>query len=1155
MNHRRLVADRFVTDDVETAIDLATGTPVVLHVGTPGGASEQLRWTLRGDRWRALEHRAFAPLVDFGLTSEYSRFEAWGCGARWQAAGDEAQTARDAAAHFLRAAGLTVGTNLAAGVHVHGGGPVIVPDMGTGYPSGSVEPIEPVALEDRGIIFIPRPAVAALGEMLEQRDSCRSRIAVLWGPAGSGKKTVARELARIARANGFVPILSRLLEAAYVDLWRSRSLFVIVLDGTAAASHASLQSTLRSPRPHVVLIVSDREHRGIDGVGLSPVDAEVLASAVYPPTEDPVQVRRIRRAALRARGLPGRFVQSLWHEYEADRSAYSHRLVDRGLRVAESSVVYGNDVVTDSPRAAIAPIWSVSDELRNLRERLDGALTMIGHGRHAPGMRQLRYAIGSLARRDDWDRAADGTLQLASCLLRRGRPREAQAALDEARHYAGRAHRESLLVDIATLNGETWIDLARLDEAETVLAAAVTSSRGAGDPVMRVMAAVALARCLYWRGQYAEATATLAEVREAASGPNALRAELLAARIAIGQGQYDRATSGAATALASARAASDARGTAAALYCAALVRTAVGDLDAADRDLVAAIGAARSAHDPLRAVRARLLQVEIDRRRGRRGDGIAHRDRLARLARSLPPLLRARVDLLTGAADADGRQIGDRVSRHIAATGLGALTLYAGGPRRGGSAGEPIEALASEIVAIVQACQTADDEAVVLKDVCVRLRRQTRAAAVAFVAGPIQRYAVLVSDGSRLDVTTAERAVTTGITIAPHRHGDRIESAVPVRYGGGPIGALCARWTLGSTYDIGRAAASLEMAAAAAAPIVAGLLGRRDTHVRIGTELLGVTASMVDLRRSVERAAAAPFAVLIEGESGSGKELVARAIHRLGVRRDRPFAILNCAALPDDLVEAELFGHTRGAFTGAIAERAGVFEEAHGGTLFLDEIGELSPRAQAKVLRVIQEGELRRVGENLPRRVDVRIIAATNRDLRQEVEAGKFRADLWYRLDVIRIGVPPLRDRREDIVVLAEHYWREASQRVGGKATLGAGTLGALARYNWPGNVRELQNVLAALAVRSPRRGVVPPTALPPHFACRAEDGEAWRFTEARRAFEERFVRAALVRNGGHRGQAALELGVSRQGLTKLLTRLGIEMNERAVPEHDDRQG
>ncbi len=380
--------------------------------------------------------------------------------------------------------------------------------------------------------------------------------------------------------------------------------------------------------------------------------------------------------------------------------------------------------------------------------------------------------------------------------------------------------------------------------------------------------------------------------------------------------------------------------------------------------------------------------------------------------------------------------------------------------------------------------------------------------------------------------------MAAGVTSPPHRHDDRIDAAAPIQYGGTPIGALCARWTVGSTDDLSRATAILTAGAAAAAPVVSAALARRD-RLPVTGDFLGVTSVMADLRRGVERAAAAPFAVLIEGESGSGKELVARAIHRGSARRDRTFCTLNCAAMPDDLVEAELFGHTRGAFTGAATDRAGVFEEAHGGTLFLDEVGELSARAQAKILRVIQEGELRRVGENLSRRVDVRIVAATNRDLQQEVAAGRFRLDLLYRLDVVRIQVPPLRERREDIAMLAEHFWREAAERVGSRATLGASTIAALARYDWPGNVRELQNVLAALTVRSPKRGVVPPEALPPSFTGVRRD-ESWRLDEARRLFDARFIRAALVRSGGHRGQAAAELGVTRQGLTKLLTRLGI---------------
>jgi transcriptional regulator with PAS, ATPase and Fis domain len=282
--------------------------------------------------------------------------------------------------------------------------------------------------------------------------------------------------------------------------------------------------------------------------------------------------------------------------------------------------------------------------------------------------------------------------------------------------------------------------------------------------------------------------------------------------------------------------------------------------------------------------------------------------------------------------------------------------------------------------------------------------------------------------------------------------------------------------------------------------------------------------------------------VLILGESGTGKELIARAIHAGSSRRARRFCAVNCAALSDDLFETELFGHARGSFTGAAADRPGLFEEADGGTLFLDEVGELSPRAQAKLLRAIQEGEIRRVGENHPRRVDTRIVAATNRPLGDEVKAGRFRHDLLYRLDVVRITVPPLRERPEDVGPLAREFWREAMRRTGGQAELSPATLAALARYDWPGNVRELQNTLAALAVHAPPRGHVAPSRLPAAIAGTGlhAHGEPLTLAEARRRFEERFVRATLARAGGHRTDAASSLGLSRQGLAKIIARLGI---------------
>jgi transcriptional regulator with GAF, ATPase, and Fis domain len=304
-------------------------------------------------------------------------------------------------------------------------------------------------------------------------------------------------------------------------------------------------------------------------------------------------------------------------------------------------------------------------------------------------------------------------------------------------------------------------------------------------------------------------------------------------------------------------------------------------------------------------------------------------------------------------------------------------------------------------------------------------------------------------------------------------------------------------------------------------------------------EIAGPSAALDDLRRSIERAAAAPFAVLIEGESGVGKELVARALHRLSPRGPRCFCDLNCAALPDDLVEAELFGHARGAFTGAPGDRPGLFEEASGGTLFLDEVAELSARAQAKLLRVLQQQEVRRLGETQTRPVDVRVVAAANRSMTEEVAAGRFRADLLYRLDVVRLRVPPLRERPEDVPALAAIFWQSAVTRVGSTAALGDDMLRVLAAYAWPGNVRELQNVMAALAVAAPPRGRVSPSLLPPRI--RERHAPRPTLADVRSACERDAVRAALGRAGGCRAEAARELGLTRQGLLKTLRRLNLD--------------
>jgi DNA-binding NtrC family response regulator len=529
------------------------------------------------------------------------------------------------------------------------------------------------------------------------------------------------------------------------------------------------------------------------------------------------------------------------------------------------------------------------------------------------------------------------------------------------------------------------------------------------------------------------------------------------------------------------------------------------------------------------------MLAEQLRRAGRQASALDVMNKVRRLALArLPPILRRRYDLmsdlLTTAESAESL-----AARHAAAAGLPALTLYV--PRR--DAGGALSGVVEDALAMLRACQGAEEEETTLAVVCEQVQRRLEAAAVAFF-GLEGGSSMRIAGSSRFDPSVADRASAAGVLIAPHRLEDRIEAAVPIRYGGAIVGALAARWLLNRSPDGSRAISTLTMAATVAAPLVQSMLAERSRAATPATlGLLGVSPAMAEVRRAAERAANAPFAVLVEGESGSGKELVARAVHRGGARRDRPFRTLNCAALPDDLVESELFGHARGAFTGAVAERVGVFEEAHSGTLLLDEVAELSLRAQAKLLRVIQEGELRRLGENVSRRIDVRIVSATNRDLRQEAAAGRFRLDLLYRLDVVRIVVPSLRERREDIPLLVGHFWGEAAARVGSRAALSPAAVAALARYDWPGNVRELQNVLSALAVRVGRRGVVAPTALPPQFgeALAASD---CRLSAARRAFDERYVRAALARTGGSRARAAAEMGISRQGLTKLMTRLGI---------------
>jgi two-component system nitrogen regulation response regulator NtrX len=313
-------------------------------------------------------------------------------------------------------------------------------------------------------------------------------------------------------------------------------------------------------------------------------------------------------------------------------------------------------------------------------------------------------------------------------------------------------------------------------------------------------------------------------------------------------------------------------------------------------------------------------------------------------------------------------------------------------------------------------------------------------------------------------------------------------------------------------------------------------------HLTLEEILIGESEPMQRLEQQIRSAAPSNSRVLITGENGSGKEIVARSLHRLSLRADAAFIDVNCAAIPEELIESELFGHRKGAFTGAIDDRKGKFELADGGTLFLDEVGDMSLRTQAKVLRVLQEQMFQRVGGQQTIKVDVRVFAATNKNLEAEIAAGSFRSDLFYRLNVIPIEVPPLRARGNDIVLLAEHFLRRFAAETGQlKKRLSAAAAAKLKAYHWPGNVRELRNVSERLAILLPGETIEPediqlgtrseaPAAVPMNLPLR----------EARDEFEKQYILARLREYAGNVSRTADALGVERSNLYRKLHAYGI---------------
>jgi len=315
-------------------------------------------------------------------------------------------------------------------------------------------------------------------------------------------------------------------------------------------------------------------------------------------------------------------------------------------------------------------------------------------------------------------------------------------------------------------------------------------------------------------------------------------------------------------------------------------------------------------------------------------------------------------------------------------------------------------------------------------------------------------------------------------------------------------------------------------------------------------EMVGISDAIQSLKDQIAIAAPTSGWVLITGENGTGKELVARAIHHYSKRSDKPFVEVNCAAIPEELIESELFGHEKGAFTGATTQRRGKFDQANEGTLFLDEIGDMSLKTQAKILRILQERKFERVGGNRTIEVDVRVIAATNKDLEEEIQDGHFRQDLYYRLNVLPFHVPPLRERREDIPLLAKHFiaffCSKESREI---KTIDPDALEAMTAYNWPGNVRELKNIVERLVIMTPHRAIT--LADLPSGIQRSTSadlglkvympGEGVSLKQAREEFEKEFILQKLQENEGNISRTAEAIDMERSNLHRKIKSYGIE--------------
>jgi two-component system, NtrC family, response regulator AtoC len=1084
----QIVADRFVHMQ-DAWIDLATNTRVRLHACEAGTRGAQVAWSTRCAAQARLRHPLLNPLIDYGMLDAARRFEAYEAGRPVTAGGEagarlQAHVARLCAAHAIA--------------------------LERPLAEFAVRPViaGPGAARPLGLALQPRAALEAVRETLAATGPAGVCRVVVAGPVQSGLRTVALEAARAARLAGYVPVSAALLASTptLAAALAGRHVCVFAWEDAAADLSPILAHLATSGgRRHVVLSFLRDAPPEEPAVRLEPMAVRALTAMIFADRDEPPAAAEILEAARTAGGRPGTMLERLGHVIAAP--------APRSLPVLVRETAHA---FSTAPHDARAGRRTTTVLLASVRR----AERLVTRGRHAGAVRILERAVRVFRGRGHAEQAAECALVLGRLALDRGRAGGALDWFERARDLVP----DGASGVRATLGvGEGCLLAVRLVDAEAAFRTSHLAAVGMRDETLAAEAAAGLAECLCLQDRADEAAA-LPPFQAPSS--HAAHVRLGRVLIALTSADVPGAVRAAREGTAGARALRSDRLLARAQRLLGQALAAAGDIEQARAAFADGMAHAAAAHLPIERLRLHAAMLAV-------ADAAAARRTIARLSsarRAAPRLVQFEIDI------AICRNRGLPPDPHLRDQ------LEAHRIRRALPSGESHGTMAV-LEDWLERTRVAPDDRTAIEQLCGDLGPRVRAATVLLVTAPPESR-VLAQWGRAWpgEPHIAHRCAGSGQPAPPDPATVPAIAAEPVRFGGEVIGALACRWTPGVTLDPRQVSSLLRLATLAGAASVRALLDRSaPTAVSAAAgDLLGESDAARGLRDAVTRAARAPFPVLIEGQSGTGKELVARAVHRLSPRRDRRFCPLNCAALTDDLLEAELFGHARGAFTGAIGERAGLFEEADGGTLFLDEIGELSARAQAKLLRVLQDGEVRRVGENHPRRVDVRIVAATNRCLAEEVDAGRFRADLRFRLDVVRIEVPPLRERPGDVSLLAAHFWGDAAARVGSRATLSPEALAALARYDWPGNVRELQNVIAWIAVHSPARGRVGVTGLPAHVA-HASMPKGGTFDAARLEFERRFVRAALATANNQRAAAAEALGMSRQGLVKMLKRLGIE--------------